>query len=113
MQALARELNLSETTFVLPPERGGHARVRIFTPQRELPFAGHPTLGTAFVLGGPMESTEVRLELEVGIVPVRLEREGARVSFGWMTQPSPRALVAPAEQPVLDALGLRSGCVSF
>src|SRR5262245_32816135 len=95
MQALARELNLSETTFVLPAERGGHARVRIFTPRRELPFAGHPTLGTAFVLGGPMESTELRLELEVGIVPVRLEREGARVSFGWMTQPTPQPSAAP------------------
>jgi trans-2,3-dihydro-3-hydroxyanthranilate isomerase len=108
MQLLARELNLSETTFVLPPEQGGHARVRIFTPDRELPFAGHPTLGTAFVLGGPMQIEDIRLELGVGIVPVHLEREAARVSFGWMTQPTPRPSAAPEQQPVLAALGLRA-----
>src|SRR4051812_34030440 len=108
MQALARELNLSETTFVLPPEQGGHARVRIFTPERELPFAGHPTLGTAFVLGGPMQIEDIRLELTVGVVPVRLEREAARISFGWMTQPTPRPSAAPEPAAVLAALGLRS-----
>jgi len=108
MQALARELNLSETTFVTPPEQGGHARVRIFTPQRELPFAGHPTLGTAFVLGGPLQAFEVRLELGIGIVPVTLEREGARVSFGWMVQPTPRVVPGPALGPLLAALGLES-----
>lgn len=113
MQALARELNLSETSFVLPPERGGHARVRIFTPARELPFAGHPTLGTAFVLGGPMQLEELRLELEIGMVPVRLEREGARVSFGWMTQPTPRPIVAPEPGPVLAALGLGSDTLAW
>lgn len=113
MQALARELNLSETTFVLPPEQGGHARVRIFTPDRELPFAGHPTLGTAFVLGGPMEIPELRLELNVGIIPVRLEREGARVSFGWMTQPTAKPIAGPDQRAVLDALGLRSGAVTW
>lgn len=113
MQALARELNLSETTFVLPPEQGGHARVRIFTPDRELPFAGHPTLGTAFVLGGPIELPELRLELKVGMVPVRLEREGARVSFGWMTQPTPRPIAGPDERAVLEALGLRAGKVTW
>lgn len=113
MQALARELNLSETTFVLPPEQGGHARVRIFTPGRELPFAGHPTLGTAFVLGGPLQMEEIRLELAVGIVPVRLEREGARVSYGWMTQPTPQRSAAPDERAVLEALGLRSGTLAW
>src|SRR5207302_10661780 len=50
LQVLAKELNLSETTFVYPPEADGHVKMRIFTPARELPFAGHPTLGTAFVL---------------------------------------------------------------
>lgn len=119
MQALAREMNLSETTFVLPPERGGHARVRIFTPRSELPFAGHPTLGTAFVLGGPLESTELRLELQAGVVPVRLEREGARIAFGWMTQPAAAAFepeqaativaaLAPSEAP-LSVFGYRNG----
>ena len=53
MQRLAREMNFSETVFVLPPEAGGHARMRIFTPTAEVPFAGHPTLGCAFVLAGP------------------------------------------------------------
>jgi trans-2,3-dihydro-3-hydroxyanthranilate isomerase len=106
MQALAREMNLSETTFVLPPERGGHAKVRIFTPSVELPVAGHPALGTAFVLGGPLESVELRLELAAGIVPVRLEREGARIGFGWMTQPNATELPVENESAVLGALGV-------
>jgi trans-2,3-dihydro-3-hydroxyanthranilate isomerase len=106
MQALAREMNLSETTFVLPPERGGHARVRIFTPSVELPFAGHPTLGTAFVLGGPLQSIELRLELAAGIVLVKLEREAARISFGWMTQPSAAPLPVENEAAVVEALGV-------
>ena len=105
MQALARETNLSETTFVLPPERGGHARVRIFTPKRELPFAGHPTLGTAFVLAGPLESFELRLELAAGIIPVRLEREGARIAFGWMTQPAATPIAIDDAPAVVRALG--------
>jgi trans-2,3-dihydro-3-hydroxyanthranilate isomerase len=108
MQALARELNLSETTFVTRPEQGGHAKVRIFTPRGELPFAGHPVLGTAVVLGGPLQAILVRLELPIGIVPVQLEREGARVSFGWMTQPTPRIVPGPAPGPLLAALGLES-----
>src|SRR5580698_3923825 len=75
MQATARELKLAETVFVLPPEHGGDAHVRIFTPQAELPFAGHPILGTAFVLGsldGLLSS--VRLETGAGTVLVELER---------------------------------------
>src|SRR2546421_12977276 len=55
MQALAREMNFSETVFVLPPSEGGHVRIRIFTPASELPIAGHPVLGSAFVLGGPVQ----------------------------------------------------------
>ena len=54
LQKIAREMNLSETVFVLPPEADGHARIRIFTPVAELPFAGHPVLGSAFVLGAPL-----------------------------------------------------------
>lgn len=108
MQALARELNLSETTFVTRPEQGGQAKVRIFTPRRELPFAGHPVLGTAIVLGGPLQAILVRLELPSGIVPVQLEREGARVSFAWMTPPAARLVSGPATEPVLAALGLAS-----
>src|SRR5436190_5377655 len=87
MQNLARELNLSETVFVLPAEAGGHARIRIFTPSVELPFAGHPTLGSAFVLAGPLQVPEIRLETLRGIVPVALERQQNRIVFGRMTQP--------------------------
>jgi trans-2,3-dihydro-3-hydroxyanthranilate isomerase len=112
MQALAREMNLSETAFVLPPERGGTARVRIFTPSIELPFAGHPTLGTAFVLAGPLQSLELRLELAAGIVPVRLEREGARISFGWMTQPAATPIEVPSAARVLEALEVPNDAAS-
>src|SRR5919197_4625206 len=97
MQAIARELNLSETVFVLPPSEGGHARIRIFTPVMELPFAGHPVLGSAFVLGAPLQLGEIRLETGRGIVPITLEREGARIVFGWMQQP------VPDHQPFADA----------
>lgn len=89
MQALAKEMNYAETVFVLPPSEGGHARIRIFTPVAELPFAGHPTLGSAFVLAAPLQLGEIRLETGSGIVPVTLEREGARITFGWMQQPVP------------------------
>src|ERR671936_1206050 len=87
LQPLAREINFSETVFVYPPAAGGHARLRIFTPAAEIPFAGHPTLGTAFVLGGPLQLAEIRLETQVGVVPVRLERDGDRITFGRMEQP--------------------------
>ena len=60
MQALAREMNFSESVFVLPSEGDGHARIRIFTPASELPFAGHPTLGAAFVLGAPLQLDGIR-----------------------------------------------------
>ncbi len=106
MQELARELNLAECVFVLPATEGGHARIRIFTPTRELPFAGHPTLGAAFVLGGPMQSELVRLETGAGIVPVRLEREGARISFGWMTQPIAKVGSFARQSELFAALGV-------
>ena len=89
LQRLARELNLSESVFVLPAEAGGHARIRIFTPSIELRFAGHPTLGSAFVLGGPLQVPEIRLETPMGIVPVALERDRERIVFGRMRQPVP------------------------
>jgi len=92
MQALARETNLSETTFIIPRETSVELergiRVRIFTVQEELPFAGHPTLGTAFVLRGPGDS-QVRLDLNVGTVPVRFEQSDGRPVFGEMTQMKP------------------------
>src|SRR5438552_17560597 len=82
MQALAKELNLSETVFVLPAQEGGDARIRIFTPTAELRFAGHPTLGTAFVLAAPLQLDLIRLETLNGIVPVALERVDGRIGFG-------------------------------
>src|SRR3954469_7493746 len=66
LQPLAREMNLSETVYVYKPENDGHARIRIFTPATELPFAGHPTLGSAFVLAGPLQLEEIRLETGAG-----------------------------------------------
>jgi trans-2,3-dihydro-3-hydroxyanthranilate isomerase len=108
MQALAREMAFSETVFVLPPGAGGHARIRIFTPASELPFAGHPTLGSAFVLAQPLQLEEIRLETGAGIVPVRLEREGARITFGWMTQPLPRWRAFERADELLSALGVES-----
>lgn len=87
LQPLAREINFSETVFVYPADGDGHARIRIFTPALELPFAGHPVLGTAFVLGGPLQLDEIHLETGAGVVPIRLERDGRRIVFGWMRQP--------------------------
>jgi trans-2,3-dihydro-3-hydroxyanthranilate isomerase len=108
MQNLAREMNLSETVFVLPAEAGGHARIRIFTPVAELPFAGHPTLGSAFVLAQPLQLSEIRLETGAGIVPVQLEREGARITFGWMTQPVPNWRSYERSDELLGILGVES-----
>jgi trans-2,3-dihydro-3-hydroxyanthranilate isomerase len=108
LQRLARELNLSETTYVYPPEADGHVKMRIFTPSVELPFAGHPTLGTAFVLAGPLQLVEIRLETARGTVPVRLEREGARISFGWMAQPLPTVTPFDRVDELLAALGVES-----
>jgi trans-2,3-dihydro-3-hydroxyanthranilate isomerase len=104
MQRLARETNLSETVFVLAAEGEGHARIRIFTPGVELQFAGHPTLGTAFVLGAPLQLIEIRLETGAGVVPVTLEREGARIVFGRMAQPVPKWEAFGDEPALLAAL---------
>jgi len=106
LQPLAREMNFSETVFVLPKESDGHARIRIFTPTIEIPFAGHPTLGTAFVLAAPLQLGEIRLETGAGVVPVRLEREGPRIVFGRMEQPIPTVEPYENEAELLDALGV-------
>ena len=90
MQAIAKEMNLSETTFILPrdaeTERERGVRVRIFTVQEELPFAGHPTLGTAFALRGESGVKEIALELNVGRVPVSFEAASGQAAFGEMTR---------------------------
>jgi trans-2,3-dihydro-3-hydroxyanthranilate isomerase len=106
LQRLAREVNFSETTFVYPPEADGHVRMRIFTPDVEVPFAGHPTLGTAFVLGGPLQLMEIRLETGRGTIPVELEREGARIVFGWMRQPAPAFEPFDRADELLAAVGV-------
>ncbi len=101
---LARELHLSETVFCYPAERGGHVRLRIFTPDHELPFAGHPVLGSAFVLAAPLQLSEIVLETGAGLVPVRLERDGPRIVFGRMRQPVPRIAPFPDVPGLLGAL---------
>jgi trans-2,3-dihydro-3-hydroxyanthranilate isomerase len=108
LQPLAREMNLSESVFVYPPEADGHVKMRIFTPVSEVPFAGHPVLGTAFVLAGPLQLIEIRLETGRGTVPVRLEREGARISFGRMEQPIPTIEPFEHADALLEILGVKS-----
>ena len=107
MQALAREMNFAETVFVLPPSNAeADVRIRIFTPALELPFAGHPTLGTAFVLGGPLSKIVIRLETGAGVVPVELERDGPRIVFGRMEQPIPKFEPVADPAPIFAALGV-------
>jgi trans-2,3-dihydro-3-hydroxyanthranilate isomerase len=94
MQAIARETNLSETTFVLPPDKREHtAKVRIFTPHVELPFAGHPTVGTGWVLLDEglvgSDGDAFTLEEGVGPIPVRVDRGGGEVVL-WMSHPTVR-----------------------
>ena len=114
MQRIAKEMNLAETAFVLPPENAAHAaRVRIFTPAVELPFAGHPTVGTAWVVftQGLVPGRAMEFTLEEGVGPVRVR--GVESTDGlafWMTHPpvsfgevlSDRATVA-------DAIGVKAG----
>jgi trans-2,3-dihydro-3-hydroxyanthranilate isomerase len=106
MQRLAREMNFSETTFLLPAEDDAEAHVRIFTPYRELPFAGHPVLGSAFVLSETLHRDSLRLRTGLGVVPVELEREDGRVVFGRMRQPIPTWGPYEREAELLAALGV-------
>jgi trans-2,3-dihydro-3-hydroxyanthranilate isomerase len=106
LQPLAREMHLSETVFCYPARGNGHVRMRIFTPRHELPFAGHPVLGTAFVLAAPLQLPEIVLETGVGPVPVRLERDGPRIVFGRMVQPVPRIEAVQDPAALLRALGV-------
>jgi trans-2,3-dihydro-3-hydroxyanthranilate isomerase len=106
MQRTARELNLSETVFVLPADAaaGADVRVRIFTPAVELPFAGHPVLGTAFVIGEGLDTRVVRLQTGLGTIPVALTREGETIVFGEMDQMIPEAEAFDRRDEVLAAL---------
>jgi trans-2,3-dihydro-3-hydroxyanthranilate isomerase len=102
MQRLARELNLSETVFALHGDEGADARIRIFTPAAELPFAGHPVLGSAFVVAERAGQEVVHLRTGAGVVPVSLSRPG----FGEMEQPIPVVEEFDRAQPLLRALGV-------
>ena len=107
MQALTKEIGFSETTFVLPAETDGTVRVRIFNPTHEMPFAGHPVLGTAWVLAVPLQSGFIELETGMGIVPVDLQRdEAGALVFGRMTQPVPTIEPYPDADALLAALGV-------
>jgi trans-2,3-dihydro-3-hydroxyanthranilate isomerase len=111
MQSIAKEMNLSETTFILPRdagierERGVH--VRIFTVQEELPFAGHPTLGTAFALRGQTAAEKIVLELNVGKVPVHFDEGTGEPAFGEMMQVDPVFGIQHNRDAVAGAVGLR------
>jgi trans-2,3-dihydro-3-hydroxyanthranilate isomerase len=110
MQAIAKEMNFSETTFVLPPDRPDtDVRMRIFTPTEELPIAGHPTIGTAFALArsGVVERGRDNLVFGCGIgpVPVALTWSGDDLSFAWMSQPLP-VFGEPIPDPSRAALAL-------
>jgi trans-2,3-dihydro-3-hydroxyanthranilate isomerase len=107
LQPLAKEMNYSETVFVFKPEADGHARIRIFTPTSELPFAGHPVLGTAFILAGPLQLPEIRLETGQGIIPIALDRdESGRIVFGRMQQPIPKVEPFDRTKELFTALGI-------
>ena len=109
MQQVAREFNFAETTFVLPAERGHTRRVRIFTPAREVPFAGHPNVGTAFALAtagllGPIDGTvTVTFEELAGLVPVVIDRSEA--GGAPVRAARPRAALARPHRPGGDGGG--------
>ncbi|MEV0189012.1 PhzF family phenazine biosynthesis protein [Kitasatospora purpeofusca] len=106
MQRIAREMNLSESTFVLTPKQGGDHHVRIFTPVNELPFAGHPLLGTAIALGGHTEADTLRIETAMGVIPFDLERVDGRTVATRMRQPVPVWEPFDRAEELLWALGV-------
>jgi PhzF family phenazine biosynthesis protein len=116
MQAIAREFNLSETVFVLPPEDPANtAKLRIFTPDRELTFAGHPTVGSAILLAELFGiNDEVRLEEGVGLVPVAIEQReaGLFAQLSAAVMPEPWTNV-PSDKKIAEALGLKPQQIGF
>src|SRR6056297_4103313 len=107
MQTIARQFNLSETIFVQTPDNPAHtAKVRIFFPTAEIPFAGHPTIGCALNLAGET-ATHVTLEEQAGLVPVTITRDGPTVQAEFTAPKLPRALPAtPGRATMAAALGL-------
>jgi trans-2,3-dihydro-3-hydroxyanthranilate isomerase len=114
MQTLTREMNYAECTFVLPPEMPNAVkRVRIFTPGKEMPMAGHPTVGTAYVLAGSGEiglhdgTTEVTLQLGIGAVNIAVEAQDGAPRFVWMAHREPEfGAVRDDRERVASALGI-------
>ncbi len=106
VQLAARELNLSETVFLLPGDARSDARIRIFTPRLELPFAGHPVLGAAYVVADRLGADSVRLLAGSGVVRVDLKREHGAIVFGEMGQPIPSVSAFKETDRLLQALGV-------
>ena len=110
MQRIAAEMNFSESTFVFPPRAGGNVWMRIFTPDSELPIAGHPTIGSTFALAAEGRITagqkEFVFELGVGPTPVTLEWKDSRLDFAWMTQPLPSFQASFDAGTLAPALGV-------
>src|SRR3954468_9628771 len=114
MQSIAAEFNLAETTFVLPPKDSAHtAQVRIFTPRGEMPFAGHPNVGTAFVLaragatyGRTIAGDRVIFEEKAGLVPITLLKDGAAISGARLASPQ---LLTVGDQVPVEAVAAACG----
>ncbi|MFC9914466.1 PhzF family phenazine biosynthesis isomerase [Streptomyces sp. NPDC059862] len=112
MQCIAREMNLSESTFVLRPRKdGSDAHVRIFTPVNELPFAGHPLLGTAVALGSRTGASRLNLETAMGVIPLTLERADDGALRVGMRQPVPWWKPFDRTGELLQALGIDSSAL--
>ncbi len=111
MLRLAREMNFAETVFLLAPRGDADVACRIFTPGEELPFAGHPVLGTAVVVGTALESDSVVLETGAGPIPVALQRDRGRVMFGRMQQPIPPWEPFDRAPELLAALGVEGSAL--
>jgi trans-2,3-dihydro-3-hydroxyanthranilate isomerase len=107
MQALAREMNLAETTFIFPANGAPSTPVRIFTVSEELPFAGHPTLGTAFVLRGETGQSEISLDLKVGKIAVRFADRAGEPTYGEMCQRDPEFGPVHDREDIARALNLK------
>ncbi|WP_394617217.1 PhzF family phenazine biosynthesis protein [Lentzea sp. JNUCC 0626] len=108
MQRIAQEMNLSESTFVVPAEQGANVKVRIFTPVNELPFAGHPTLGTAVALGKYTNGDWLSMETGMGTITFELTRVDGKVVSARMRQPIPVWEPYAQTEHLLGALGLAS-----
>jgi trans-2,3-dihydro-3-hydroxyanthranilate isomerase len=113
MQELAHEMNFSESTFVMPPDSSGARRVRIFTPKHEIPMAGHPTVGTTWVLASrgeiALDSANVDATLQLGIGPVTVESTGGKPDFVWMAHRDPEFGAKRRDRGrIAKALGINS-----